>query len=411
MALFACSSMTYAQLTSISPYSRIGVGDQRFDGFFINKHLGGIGVALIDSLHVNPLNPSSYAGLKLTAFEFGVNAERWTLSTNSLSERNNLSYLSHLSLGFPVTKKIGAAFALYPYSNLGYDIQQPGVVQGLGDVTYTYQGEGDLNAFYGGVGYEPLRGFSIGLGVSYLFGTQDRKTSVEFDSVGFYNTRYLSRLRFRNFVLDYGASYQFRLGKTQWTLGATYGAKTPLSVLSDYAMYTYTSVGGIESVKDSVINEVGAYADLVFPLNYGVGLSVGQKEKWFLGAEYVFSGWSQYRDVINGDTLANRRCFKIGGYWTPDATAPTGFFNKIQYRAGFYYAETPIYLSNTQVIDYGTSFGVALPFFARTFSTINLGMRWGVRGEVVDGLIKEDYFQFNFGLTMNDKWFVKRKID
>jgi len=409
--MLVASMSVRAQLTSISPYSRIGVGDQRFNGFFLNKHLGGFGVALRDSLHVNPLNPASYSALGLTAFEFGVNTERWTLSTDALSEQNNLSYLSHLSLGFPLGKKLGAAFALYPYSNLGYDIQQPGIVDGLGEVIYTYQGEGDVNAFYGGLGYEPFRGFSVGIGVSYLFGTQDRKTSVEFDSVGFYNTRYLSRLRFRNFILDYGLTYTFNTGSINWTMGATYGAENPLSVLSDYSMYTYTSVGGVESVKDSVINEVGDLIDLTFPQNYGIGLALGKKDKWLVGAEYTFSGWSQYRDVINSDTLANRRCFRLGGYWTPDASAPTGFFNKIQYRAGFHYAETPIYLNETHVVDYGTSFGVALPFFARTFSTLNLGVRWGMRGEVLDGLIKEDYFQFNFGLTMNDKWFIKRKID
>ena len=67
-------------------------------------------------------------------------------------------------------------------------------------------------------------------------------------------------------------------------------------------------------------------------------------------------------------------------------------------------------VNNTEVNDFGMSFGVGLPM-GKQLSNVNLGFELGKRGELNNGLIKENYLNFRLSLTLNDKWFNKRKLD
>jgi len=42
---------------------------------------------------------------------------------------------------------------------------------------------------------------------------------------------------------------------------------------------------------------------------------------------------------------------------------------------------------------------------------LNVGIEIGSKGTVSADLVKENYFGINIGLALNDKWFIKRRID
>jgi hypothetical protein len=46
-----------------------------------------------------------------------------------------------------------------------------------------------------------------------------------------------------------------------------------------------------------------------------------------------------------------------------------------------------------------------------TLSNINVSVEYGSRGTVAADLIREKYFNFNFAISFNDKWFLKPKFD
>jgi hypothetical protein len=46
-----------------------------------------------------------------------------------------------------------------------------------------------------------------------------------------------------------------------------------------------------------------------------------------------------------------------------------------------------------------------------TFSNVNIGLELGSLGTAKAGLVKENYFSVRVGLSLNDKWFLKRKIN
>ena len=44
-------------------------------------------------------------------------------------------------------------------------------------------------------------------------------------------------------------------------------------------------------------------------------------------------------------------------------------------------------------------------------SVVNFGLQWLRRSASAASLVKEDYFVINLGLTFNERWFMKYKIE
>ena len=100
----------------------------------------------------------------------------------------------------------------------------------------------------------------------------------------------------------------------------------------------------------------------------------------------------------------------VGGFYLPKFNSISSYWSRITYRAGFNFKKTGLIVNNTEVNDFGMSFGVGLPM-GKQLSNINVGFELGKRGELNNGLIKENYLNFRLSLTLNDKWFNKRKLD
>ena len=64
--------------------------------------------------------------------------------------------------------------------------------------------------------------------------------------------------------------------------------------------------------------------------------------------------------------------------------------------------------------DLSLSLGVSLPM-NKVLSRANIGIKYGVRdrlrSNISSEVIGESYFSFMFSMTLNEKWFKKRKID
>ena len=59
------------------------------------------------------------------------------------------------------------------------------------------------------------------------------------------------------------------------------------------------------------------------------------------------------------------------------------------------------------------SFGVGLPVGTnRTpFSNANIGLEFGQRGTTNANLVKENFVSFQLSLSLNDRWFAKKKYN
>jgi len=106
----------------------------------------------------------------------------------------------------------------------------------------------------------------------------------------------------------------------------------------------------------------------------------------------------------------NATSMHFGAEYLPDAEALRGFHKFISYRVGGYYSNYYLQVNDTQLEDYGITFGLGLP--VRTMkSSINVAFTLGTRGTTQDSLVKENYGIVTFNVTLHDLWFRKRRFD
>ena len=80
------------------------------------------------------------------------------------------------------------------------------------------------------------------------------------------------------------------------------------------------------------------------------------------------------------------------------------------YRAGIHFENTGLKINNESINEFGISFGVGLPV-GSFFSNANLGIEVGQRGTTNQNLVKENFINLQISLSLNDRWFVKRKYN
>ena len=73
--------------------------------------------------------------------------------------------------------------------------------------------------------------------------------------------------------------------------------------------------------------------------------------------------------------------------------------------------KTGLKINGESINEFGISFGVGLPVGNNFLSNANLGFEFGNRGTTNKNLIKENFINFQLSLSLNDRWFQKRKFD
>jgi hypothetical protein len=100
----------------------------------------------------------------------------------------------------------------------------------------------------------------------------------------------------------------------------------------------------------------------------------------------------------------------VGGYYIPNYTSFSNYFDRITYRAGLKYEKTGLVVNNQSINDIGMTLGAGFPITG-SFSNVNVGLEYGKRGTTAAGLIQENYFNFSMSFSFNDRWFVQRKFE
>jgi hypothetical protein len=153
--------------------------------------------------------------------------------------------------------------------------------------------------------------------------------------------------------------------------------------------------------------------ELKIPTSTTFGLGFGEDKKWFMGAEYSFHGLGAFtNEFINVENLRyeDASSLEFGGFFIPDYSAFSGYLKRVAYRAGIRLDKTGMVVNDTEINNFGITFGLGLPL-GRDFSNINLGFELGRRGTTSADLIEESYLKVSVGLSLNDRWFRKRQID
>ena len=398
---------TVAQQGTSSPYSFYGIGEVRFRGTVENRLMGGVSI-FPDSLHVNILNPAAYSSLKMTTFTAGGTSTYTKLNAEQKNEKAQRSTLDYMAVGIPL-KNAGFGFGLIPYSSVGYRIRNVNI-----DGTVNrYDGTGGVNKVFLGYGHKLTSNLSIGIDANYNFGRIETKNIQKIPEVQF-GTQELNTSDLSGFNVNLSAIYQRKLNQKLNVFGSL--IYTPESKLQSKNSRIISSVlySDIFDPQDvDQLDEIRNSYTIKLPSKLTFGFGVGQNKKWMLGSEVTFQKSSRFgnrtqdiSNVIYRDAVK----YNLGGYYIPDASAFSNYLKKITYRGGFRYENTGMTINNQDLKDYALSAGLGLPL-GGAFSNVNIGVEYGKRGTAKASLVEENYTNFLLSLSLNDRWFIKRKYD
>ena len=427
-ALLATSwSSVNAQGTINSPYSKFGIGNLQGTYLPQNTSMGNLAYGISTTgvyNNINIANPASYSQIKLTTFDVGIGGNIQTLKRDNLSENSFNANLSHLAIAIPVSKKSALSFGLLPYSVLGYSFRESvdvGQETSSGDAIiadHVYKGEGGLSRAYIGYGFGIGKNFNLGFNASYLFGNLKETNAIEYHGryVGFYNSKKDINNSIGGLVFDLGFQYVASIGeKSRLTIGYTTGLKSKLN--NDYntltSEYVVTSNSDYRTDTVSYIEDNAHKASL--PMNHNFGISFGRVNKWLIGADFRMADWSDFKITNTPENLGKTMGFSFGGQIVPNINAVTNYLALIDYRLGINYDKTYVKVNGTDIDKKSIGFGMGFPLVASTnrsaFYKINFAAEIGNRGVLKQGLVKENFYNFSLGFTINDRWFQKYKYD
>lgn len=398
-----------AQTSSISPYSRFGIGEIIPEGFAVQSGMGGIGAAYWSSTSINFINPACYVADTNAIFDFGARGEIRNIQSTSDQNTLNSATFSHLALAFPIKKnKISASFGLVPYSSVGYNVVDIQDAAGIENVRYEYQGRGGFHKFFLGTGFNLSKRLSAGVNLSYLFGTIEQIKNVEFPEQQFYfSSRFVNGVTARGIYVNYGVLYHIgtRNG-LDWRAGFAGSLSTKVNAENNVYYYNYSisPVSGGEIIKDSVINEQTERSNIRLPQYLRGGISIVKPGKWLLGADASYYDWSRYENFGSEDPINNNYSINAGY---------ERYREKSAYRFGINYGTYYLNLNNTALNEVGVSFGVSIKknYSKRPPTVASISLEAGKRGTTANNLIAENYLKFTLGITMADIWFIKPRYE
>ncbi|HIG33194.1 MAG TPA: hypothetical protein EYQ09_07170 [Flavobacteriales bacterium] len=400
------STTAIAQLGTSSPYSRFGLGDLQGNVFPEYNALGGGVTAISSENSLNPFNPATYTSFKANSFLFSTGGLHKTTNIQNSTDNQivNNSSFSHLTVAFPISKKLGASAGMLPYSNIGYTLNARD-----NDVNadMIYSGDGGLSKIYFGGAYEPFKGFSVGINASYLFGGLNRRKKLVLDDESSFNARSNSKINLKGYFYELGVMYKKSLSVEKIiSFGLTANNNSSISAKRTNLLETFSGVN--EIIKETELtSELG---DATLPQYISTGISYRDGKKWLLVADYSMQNWEDYSLFDEGDNLNNSMRISAGFQYTPEFNSVTKYYKRMQYRLGAAYSNTPLTLNDTQLKEMSLSFGFGIPV-RKSRTKYDVSLTLGQRGTIDNNLIKEQFVRFGLSVSYDGIWFVKRKYD
>lgn len=413
---------------SASPYSFYGIGSLNFNGTTENRAMGRLSM-VTDSIHMNFRNPASFTGNDLKAFNNEGRLVKFTVSvgnsdinfkTQNASAKSTTTSFDYLGMSVPMGK-FGMGFGLIPHSSVGYKLES---LDNDDLIKYKYSGKGGLNKVLLGLAYQFSESLALGMNFDYNFGNI-QNNGVEFlyddnsDPLD-YHSREANRSDLSGFSYNLGITFKPMLTDLiQLHSAFTYSPDYNLN--SDNSRTFSSIVINSNSGEEYPINEINVdleslglkETNLSMPSKTSIGLGIGKIKKWFIGTEYTFVNTSVFKsDLINIDNSSyeDGSTISFGGYFIPEFSSFNNLLKRIVYRSGIYFEKTGLIINDQSISEVGMTFGVGIPV-GNMFSNLNLALEVGKRGTTDANLVEEKFANLKMSLSLNDRWFVKRKYN
>ena len=394
---------------TLSPYSQYGLGVLADQSLGYSRGMGGVSFGLRGGKQVNALNPASYSAVdSLTMLmDVGLSGQNTNFKEGSKQLNAKTGSFDYAVASFRLLPKVGVAVGILPYSNIGYSYN----ATLNSSTTEAYAGDGGLSQVLMGIGWQFARGFSVGMNFSYLWGEYSKTVTVS-SSDSYVNTMVRTyAASFSSYKLDFGFQWQQALNKDNLlTVGATLGVGHNLGSGATVQTSSSNTLTSVVNTSDTI-----RIADAFrLPWTFGIGATLLHKNSLTVGLDYSLQKWSSidyptYSSrgyMLSGDYYRDRSKVAVGADWVPKHYGRK-FLGHVHYRMGVSYA-TPYYNINGSdgPSEFTLSAGLGIPVGR---SMVNVSGQW-IHASATD-YIRENTLRINIGLTFNERWFAKWKVD
>ena len=399
-----------------SPYSRFNIGSLEPVGSFRSIGMGGVGTGIRDNSSIYYLNPASYSSIDTNSFifDFGLDYGIYNLSDGSTHHFSDDMNFGHILLGFPVTKGLGIAVGLIPFTNGYYKITESVL---FGDPEYdpvaggylsVHTGEGGFTKLFVGSGVNITKYLSAGINMTLIFGNIRRLNEIDFmDYYNMFHYNATEKLQIAGINLEYGTQVNVPLRDGYFiNAGMSFNSGKHYNSMYESLGYLFTAYSSVDTLYH-ITDSTRAY----LPGSLRIGLSFGKKNKFTAGFDYAQSNWSEAVISGTGQYFGDTRSYRFGAEYIPDKFSNYNFVKRMEYRVGGHIENTYLVIDGESVRQFGVSIGVGIPM-RRSLSKTNFFFDYSRRyGSDISKLHREDIFSAGVSLNLYDFWFLKRKYE
>lgn len=413
-----------AQSGTNSPYSQYGLGVMSDQTSGFNRGMNGLGLGSRESGQINYLNPASYSSMDSLTFIFdiGMTGQLTNFKEGSTKVNARNADFEYAVAGFRAFKHLGVSFGIVPFTSIGYEYSTGEYMDA--DLTEYYTttysaSSGGLHQIFLGFGWEPIRNLSIGVNGSFLWGDYERTIENEYSDSWVNTLTKVYSASISSYKLDFGIQYTLPITKRdQVTIGITYSPGHKLGADPECLVISNNTSTSVSDTTAYSINN-----GLEIPDMMGVGIMWKHGRQWKAGFDYSLQKWgkteapeytvvnevSYYR--LTDQFYSDRHKFTIGGEYCKNENSRK-YLDHLRFRAGASYA-TSYYkingLDGPSEISVSAGLGIPILNTYNNRSTLNVSVQWAHQS--AKNLITENTFRINVGLTFNEKWFAKWRVE
>lgn len=397
-----------------SPFARYGIGNLEPQGPFRTRAMGGISSGIRNNLTLNFVTPASFSSIDTASFifDFGLDYGVIRLTEGDKTFWSQDLNFSHIMIGFPIMKGWGMAAAVLPYSNGTYNIVERAFgVGGSEDMLQSHTGSGGYQKALLGTGFSPVKYFSVGVNLFFVFGETTRTNDYVFTADNnYFNTRKFQSSAMHGAGLEASLQLMAPLPERRYiNAGITYTSGITLKTTNQDIVFRYSNIQTSALALDTLLNTTVITTSQI-PRTVRGGIAFGKTDKFTAGADIVYTAWSEallpgkygtYTDVIS---------LHAGAEYIPDKFSNYSFLDRIEYRAGCRYGESYALYGGDNIKEYGITFGAGIPM-RRSRSRISLVLDLSKRGGNEAGIPGETRISVGASLNLYDYWFLKRQYE
>lgn len=394
-----------------SPSTLYGIGQLSSPGFSNTRGMGDAGIGLRSRFTINHLNPAALTAQDTTTFivDFGVESNNIYAENRTKKSSFNGFAFDHLSLAFPISKRVFTALTIQPMTQVGYrmayDETDEKILAEVGNVSYENNGKGGINLGQVGLGVKILEGLSVGANFNLYFGSIDRTYNTLFSGTNpsYQSSTRETRVMLSNIGFSTGMQYFKKIGEDKFlNVGLTYQPK--LNIKASYRDFAYTSIGVTDTIKND-----RSRVNFGIPSKYGLGFSYGKSDAFSFALDYEFTQWTKVDPLDQFTQYVNTNAVRAGFEFTPNVRDFRNYFSRVTYRVGARYSDLYYKVGGEKSKDIAVTAGIGFPL--KGLSYINTSFEYGQRGTKAASGIKENYFTFTVGVSLFDRWFLKPMFD